>query len=202
MKTLEQPGAFLDGATAETSASIAPMPLYQGTKPTRYGAALRGMTAVLLLLGMTVSGQRSPEGFSRMMSSEVAETSSIQQVLMAYQDALNRGDTEASLRLYADDAVVMTPNHETLVGKTAIRAAYEAGAKMIHFKVRFEVKQVVQMSPTWAYARTTSSGTTTVTSSGAVNREANQEVFILKKNEAGRWLITVYSFSSTNGPGT
>ena len=122
----------------------------------------------------------------------------VRDVLSRYADSLNRGDVDSSLALYADDAVLMTPNRDTLIGKEAIRQAYQGFAKMMAFDVRFVVQSVVTMAADWAYARTSSSGTTTNQMTHAVSQEANQEVFILKRDLSGGWLIAVYSFSSTN----
>jgi uncharacterized protein (TIGR02246 family) len=122
----------------------------------------------------------------------------IRDVLSHYANSLNQGDPGSSLALYADDAVLMAPNRDTLIGKEAIRQAYEGFAKMMAFDVRFVVHSVVPMAPDWAFARTSSSGTTTNRMTHAVLQEANQEVFILKRDASGRWLIAVYSFSSTN----
>jgi uncharacterized protein (TIGR02246 family) len=122
----------------------------------------------------------------------------VREVLSHYADSLNKGDPESSLALYADEAALMTPNRDTLIGKEAIRQAYEGFAKMMAFDVRFVVHSVVPMAADWAYARTSSSGTTTNRMTHAVSQEANQEVFILKRNPRGSWHIAVYSFSSTN----
>ena len=56
------------------------------------------------------------------------------------------------------------------------------------------------MSPTYAYVRTKSAGTTTHASTGKSTSEANQELFILKKGSDGMWRIARYSFSPTNSP--
>ena len=66
------------------------------------------------------------------------------------------------------------------------------------FNVRSAVRSIVQMALDWAYARTSSSGTTTDRKTHAVVQEANQELFVMKRDDRGEWHIVVYSFSSTN----
>lgn len=122
----------------------------------------------------------------------------IRDVLTQYETALNGGDSGASLNLYADDAVLMTPNRATLIGKQAILEAYQGFAKLIAFNVSFEVQSILQMGQDWAYARTTSRGTTANRNTREITNEANQELFILKRDGSQRWQIAVYSFSSTN----
>jgi ketosteroid isomerase-like protein len=86
----------------------------------------------------------------------------------------------------------MTPNRDIQVGKTSIRQAYEGFSKMMAFNVRFAVHSIVQMAPNWAYAHTSSSGTTTNRITHTVIHEANQELFIMKRDSSGRWHIAVY----------
>ena len=46
--------------------------------------------------------------------------------------------------------------------------------------------------------RTNSAGTQKMNATGAVSTEGNQELFILKKADDGKWRIARYSFSTTN----
>jgi ketosteroid isomerase-like protein len=57
------------------------------------------------------------------------------------------------------------------------------------------------MAPAWAYVRTNSAGATGHHSTGKTTAEANQELFIFRKDGDGQWRIARYSFSPTNPPG-
>ena len=81
--------------------------------------------------------------------------------------------------------------------KRRLRVAVFAELK---FDVKFTIAEVVVMAPNWAYVRTNSAGTTGHASTGTTTAEANQELFIFKKGEDGRWRIARYSFSPTNPP--
>ncbi len=70
----------------------------------------------------------------------------------------------------------------------------------IKLSVKFNVAEVVEIAPNWAFARTNSAGTVTVHATGAKSAEANQELFIYKKVTDGSWKIARYSFSTTNPP--
>jgi ketosteroid isomerase-like protein len=48
--------------------------------------------------------------------------------------------------------------------------------------------------------RTNSAGTTGHASTGRTTAEANQELFIFRKDGDGKWRIARYSFSPTNPP--
>jgi uncharacterized protein (TIGR02246 family) len=119
-------------------------------------------------------------------------------VLASYQDALNASNTDAVMRLYAEDGVFMPPYSKSAIGAAAVRQAYDAVFKAIKLSVKFDVAEVVELAPNWAFARTNSAGTVTVNATGAKSAEANQELFIFKKGVDGRWKIARYSFSSTN----
>jgi uncharacterized protein (TIGR02246 family) len=127
-----------------------------------------------------------------------ANEKAVADVLAKYQDALNSSDTDAVMRLYADDGVFMPPYSQSAVGAAAVRQAYDAVFKAIKLSVKFSVAEVVEMAPNWVFARTNSAGTTTINATGAKSAEANQELFIFGKGGDGSWKIARYSFSSTN----
>jgi uncharacterized protein (TIGR02246 family) len=120
-------------------------------------------------------------------------------VLARYEEALNESDTEAVMKLYASDCVFMAQNFPSSVGATAVRKSYETVFKTIKLSVKFNVAEVVQVAPEWAFARTNSAGNVTVNATGAKSAEANQELFVFRRN-GGAWQIARYCFSTTNPP--
>ena len=119
-------------------------------------------------------------------------------VLAKYQEALNASDTGRVMPLYIQDGVFMPQYSQSAVGAEAIRKAYDAVFKAIKLTVKFDVAEIVEVSPNWVFARTNSAGTTTDLATGAKSAEANQELFIFKKTVGDVWKIARYSFSSTN----
>ena len=130
------------------------------------------------------------------------DEAAIRKVMAAYNAALNGGETSAVLPLYADDGVFMPPYSQSAVGKEAVRRAYDAVFRELKFNVKFDIAELVVISPVWAYVRTNSAGTTGHHSTGKTTAEANQELFIFKKGDDGKWRIARYSFSPTNPPST
>jgi uncharacterized protein (TIGR02246 family) len=128
------------------------------------------------------------------------DETAIRATLEKYQDALNASSTDQAMPLYEDDGVFMPPYSQSAVGKTQLRQAYDAVFKAITLHVKFTIREVVQMSPNWAFVRTNSAGTNKVNSTGAMSAEGNQELFILHKGADGAWKIARYSFSSTYPP--
>jgi uncharacterized protein (TIGR02246 family) len=119
-------------------------------------------------------------------------------LLAKYDDALNASSTDAVIPLYAEDGVFMPPYSPSAVGTEALRKAYDAVFSAITLNVKFTIAEVVDLAPQWAFARTNSAGTTLDHATGASSAEANQELFLFRKDGDGSWKIARYSFSSTN----
>ena len=133
-----------------------------------------------------------------MSGSTITNETAIRNVMSSYESALNASNTEAAMPLYAEDGVFMAPNNQSAVGKASVRQAYDAVFKAITLKVKFTIVELVVMSTQWAFARTNSTGTQKINSTGATSHEANQELFIFKKGGDGQWRIARYGFSTTN----
>ena len=128
------------------------------------------------------------------------DVTQIQRVLSAYEKALNASDADAVLKLYASDGVFMPQHSPPNVGTEAIRAAYNNVFTNITLSIDFEVDEVTQVAPQWAFARTRSEGTVKVNATGESGPEANQELFVFKKGDDGDWKIARYIFATTNPP--
>jgi uncharacterized protein (TIGR02246 family) len=130
------------------------------------------------------------------------DEAAIRTVLQSYNAALNGGKTAAVLPLYTDDGIFMPPYSQSAIGKDAVREAYDAVFEELKFDVKFTIAELVVMAPAWAYVRTNSAGKTGHHSTGKTTAEANQELFIFRKEKDGQWRIARYSFSPTNPPGS
>ncbi len=152
----------------------------------RYLSSVLGLVAVGAFSGIGIAAAGDKAG--------------IESTLAAYNKALNGGETSAVLPLYTEDGVFMPPYSQSAIGRDAVRNAYDNVFKELKFNVKFNIAELFQMAPTWAYVRTNSAGTTAHSSTGKTTSEANQELFIFKKGDDGRWRIARYSFSPTNPP--
>ena len=124
----------------------------------------------------------------------------VAEVLAAYNAALNSSDTNQVMPLYADDGVFMPPYSSSAVGAAEVRKAYDSVFKAIKLTVKFDIAEVVEMSPEWVFARTNSAGQTLNHATGSVSAEGNQELFLFHKGRDGKFKIARYSFSPTNPP--
>jgi uncharacterized protein (TIGR02246 family) len=116
--------------------------------------------------------------------------------LVRYERALNTSNLEAALDLYARDGVFMPQNSPSSVGADEVRRAYELVFSTITLRVQFNVAEVRQLAPDWAFARTNSTGTSTLHATGVTSSEGNQELFIFQRIDDD-WKIARYCFSTT-----
>jgi uncharacterized protein (TIGR02246 family) len=128
-----------------------------------------------------------------------ANEQAVAAALSKYEEALNQSDTNAVMKFYAPDGVFMAQNFPSSVGADAVRKAYDVVFKTIKLTVKFNVAEVVELAPNWAFARTNSAGTVKIHATGQTSAEANQELFVFQKID-GAWKIARYCFSTTNPP--
>ncbi|MBV9672781.1 MAG: DUF4440 domain-containing protein [Verrucomicrobia bacterium] len=120
-------------------------------------------------------------------------------VIRAYEKSLNTSDTQAALALYGEDPVFMPEFSAALRGRDAVKAGYDHVFGAIKLNVSFTIHEIVEMGDL-AYVRTTSAGKTEILENNTTVQEANNELFILRK-EKGLWKIHRYLFASSNPPG-
>lgn len=129
-----------------------------------------------------------------------ADRTKIETVLSTYEKALNAADTDTVMTLYAEDGVFMAQHSMPNVGKEAVRAAYDGVFQAIKLDIAFTIDEIAQIAPDWAFARTRSGGFVTINATGDRGPEANQELFVFRKQDDGEWKISRYIFSTTNPP--
>jgi len=108
------------------------------------------------------------------------ETKTIEQLFFTYRDALNASDVSKILSLYTQEGVFMPSNAPTSVGHEQIKSAYEFVFNTIQLNIEFFIDEIV-MNGDYAFARTTSKGTTLIHASGETVPEENRELFVLQK---------------------
>jgi uncharacterized protein (TIGR02246 family) len=121
----------------------------------------------------------------------------IEAVLKTYERVLNASDVDGVVELYTQDGVFMAQHSPSAVGIHQVEAAYTAVFQAIDLNVEFDIVEVKVIADDWAFARTNSSGTTTINATGDKVAEGNQELFVLQKID-GDWKIARYGFSTTN----
>lgn len=108
------------------------------------------------------------------------EKSEIEKLLFNYRDALNTSDVNKVLPLYTNDGVFMPTNAPSAIGQEQIKGSYEFVFKTIQLNIEFFIDEIV-VNGNYAFARTTSKGTTLIHANGQTVPEENRELFVLQK---------------------
>ncbi len=117
-----------------------------------------------------------------------SDRENIHAVLKAYEQVLNASDVAGVLKRYTKDGVFMAQHSPPAVGIQQVEAAYTGAFQAIDLNVEFDIVEVEVIADDWAFARTNSSGTTTINATGDKIPEGNQELFVLLKID-GDWKI-------------
>ncbi len=126
-----------------------------------------------------------------------SDKAQIEAALKGYERVLNASDVDGVLKLYTEDGVFMSQHNPSAVGIQQVEAAYTAAFQAIDLNVEFDIVEIEVIADDWAFARSNSSGTTTINATGDKVPESNQELFVMQKID-GDWKIARYAFSTTN----
>ena len=124
---------------------------------------------------------------------KTTEKTAIEKLLFYYRDALNVSDVNKVLPLYANDGVFMPSNAPSAIGQEQVKASYEFVFSQIQLNIEFYIDEIV-VNGDYAFARTTSKGTTLIHANGQKVAEENRELFVLQKTN-GQWKISRYMFN-------
>jgi ketosteroid isomerase-like protein len=102
------------------------------------------------------------------------------------------------MALYGSEPIFMAQNAPAFVGRDAVQRSYQHIFETIKLNVVFTIHEIVEMGDL-AYARTTSAGQQEVLAAHTKSKEANNELFIFRREE-GQWKIHRYLFATSNPP--
>jgi ketosteroid isomerase-like protein len=116
-----------------------------------------------------------------------------------YETCLNTSDTHLTMKLYGREPIFMAEFSQAFIGRDAVQRAYTQVFHMIKLSVKFTIHEIVNMGGDLAYVRTTSAGQQKMLATGKISPEANNELFVFRK-EDGQWKIHRYLFASSKLP--
>lgn len=119
----------------------------------------------------------------------------IERLLTEYKNSLNTSDAALAQSLYAKDGVFMPTGAPSAIGSENIRKAYEFVFSQIQLNIEFYIDEIV-VAGDFAFATTSSKGTTLIHANGQTVPEENRELFVFEKIE-GAWKIARYMFNKT-----
>lgn len=126
------------------------------------------------------------------------EKDQINNLLKAYEKALNTSDVAAVLPLYTQDGILMPQHSPAQVGIAAVEEAYRRVFQMLKLDVMFTIHEI-EVAGELAYARTSSKGKQSLLEPHLVTDEYNNELFVFRKKN-GIWKIARYLFATANPP--
>ena len=132
------------------------------------------------------AGAQQTEGQARMQVEKVMET---------YAAALNSGDVEALVALYAPNGVFIRDDMAAVVGSDALRAAYKQVFATLKVDLGFKVREI-EVSGDMAWLRATSSGLIKVLASGVESKGAFNTMMVFRR-ENDAWKIRSYLYASS-----
>jgi len=157
---------------------------------------------VLVMAAIISMGASQAQNFEKQVNiqtqkkMESNEKNEIKKLLFTYRDALNASDVNKVLPLYTEDGIFMPSGAPTAIGTEQVKGAYEFVFSNIELSIEFYIDEI-SINGDYAFARTTSKGSTLIYATGATVPEENRELFVLQK-ENGQWKIDRYMFNKMN----
>ena len=120
------------------------------------------------------------------------DVAAVRAVIEAHGRRRTAGDVPGVVSQYADNAAVMQPGLETVVGSRPLAATYDAAFENMRLDFTFEFDDTV-VKGDLAAVRTTGQGTITIRATGETQPARFRELFVLERTE-GDWKIAQYMF--------
>lgn len=119
----------------------------------------------------------------------------IEKLLMEYKETLNTSNAEKTTSLYSKDGIFMPSGAPSAIGEKQIKAAYDFVFSQIQLTIEFYIEEIT-VENSFAFAVTSSKGSTLIHATGETVPEENRELFVFE-NENGAWKIARYMFNKT-----
>ena len=124
-----------------------------------------------------------------------SEKEKIESLLGVYKTSLNTSDAKLAQSLYAKDGIFMPAGAPSAVGSEDILKSYEFIFSQIQLNIEFFIDEIV-VEEAFAFATTSSKGTTLIHANGETVPEENRELFVFEKVNDD-WKIARYMFNKT-----
>ena len=148
------------------------------------------------LLAAALSGPAAATMAGPAHGISVNDNSGIEHEVFAYFLDFGKGDVDAIMTHYADDAVFMPAGLPTVAGKAAIHAAYVETLKYVRILPGGQsVADDAFISGEFAWVRTDSRAEALNPATGQKAQGQFREVFLLRKSD-GQWKIWRYMFNT------
>ena len=123
------------------------------------------------------------------------EKQKIETLLTTYKQSLNTSDANLAQSLYTKNGIFMPSEGPSAIGSENILKSYEYVFSQIQLNVEFFIEEI-EVENEFAFATTSSKGTTIIHATGDTVPESNRELFVFE-NVAGEWKIARYMFNKS-----
>lgn len=123
------------------------------------------------------------------------DKAAIETLLQTYKKSLNTSDAKLAQSLYTNDGIFMPTEAPSAIGQENILKSYEFIFTQIQLNIEFYIDEIT-VEGDFAFAVTSSKGTTLIHATGDTIPEANRELFVFEKVN-GDWKIARYMFNKT-----
>ncbi len=150
----------------------------------------------LIAITLLASCQNTTENNTNLKNREKMEKLAKQEIetlLMAYKGTLNSSNAEKATSLYTKDGIFMPTGAPSAIGTAEIKKAYDFVFSQIQLNIEFFIDEIT-VENDFAFAVTSSKGTTLIHANGENIPEENRELFVFEK-ENGAWKIARYMFN-------
>lgn len=149
----------------------------------------------LITLGSCTTENKKQINSSKTEIMEKQAKQEIESLLMTYKGTLNTANAEKATSLYTKDGVFMPTGAPSAIGTEQIKKAYNFVFSQIQLNIQFFIEEI-SVENDFAFAVTSSKGTTLIHANGETIPEENRELFIFEK-EKEIWKIARYMFNKT-----
>lgn len=157
---------------------------------------MKQLAFILMVMTLLSSCQNKSENvIKNTKTMEKLEKQEIENLLMTYKGTLNTSNAEKATSLYTKDGIFMPTGAPSAIGKEQIKGAYEFVFSQIQLNIEFYIEEIT-VENTFAYAVTSSKGSTLIRATAETVPEENRELFVFEK-ENGTWKIARYMFNKT-----
>lgn len=158
--------------------------------------SLSALLTLLILGGLvsTVQAKVSVNESTNVVAGKATDVKQISDLMTAYQNILNNANAANIKDVYTKDGTFIGQGFPTAIGQANIENLYSDFLSKLDFDIEFNIIEIT-LENDYGYIQTISRGTIVPKGQTAKNKEANREIFIVKKvNE--QWKIHRYIFTS------
>ena len=156
----------------------------------------RALATTIVLFMMAAFGEgNSLKSKQKTEIMQKEEKQKIEALLSKYKQSLNTSDAHLAQSLYTKDGIFMPTEAPSAVGSENILKSYEFIFSQIQLNIEFYIDEI-EVENDFAFAVTSSKGTTLIHATGVTVPEANRELFVFEKVN-DEWKIARYMFNKT-----